>query len=328
MTQPYPQYPAPTYPPVPTSPYGGPGSFPPAYSPQVPQYPGYPQIAPAGYGAPAAPAPGTGQAITPPVPTLRDGGSSGGSVSPKMRHLVGRTIIVEPVAIGTADVKGKTLDEARFHLTVIDGGPIRYGDNIDDRDRSKNRPNTHEIDTPCRFTNVTDISYGFVQAVRDALDAGEHGRVGVVQQGTKGNMPFLITKCGTDVHGNERPDGDARFAAAMEIFGKIWADKHAPAGHDRQFVSPEPRSLVAAPAAGAPAVNYGTPPAPPAYGGIPAPSYPPYPGAAAPQSAPPAAVPLPEPVEAWLATLPPDQAAGARAQYLAQQQPAAAGPGI
>jgi hypothetical protein len=334
----------------------------------------YPQqYAPQGYApAPQQPA---GQPIAPPMPTLRDGGSSGGAAAPKMRHLVGRTIIVEPIAIGEArnPETNQVVPEARFNLTVCDGGPLQYGDN-QSRDVAKQRPNTHEIGTPCRFTGVTDIGYGFVQSVREALETGEPGRLGVVQQGTKGNKPFLITKTSTDVEGRERPDGQQRFENAMAIFGKIWADKHAPAGAPRQFVSPEPRSLVAPPPAhaAAPQVNYttpaqapqqyaayaptsqtygyqgapagypmqpaeaaayvaqipGQPPAPPAYGGIPAPQ------SAPPAAALPAMAPLPPGVEAWLATLPPEQATQQRAAFLAQQGPqqqayaAPAGPGM
>lgn len=314
-------------------------------------YPQYQQ--PQGYGQPQptyapAPAQQQGQPIAPPMPTLRDGGGNGGTASPKMRHLLGRTIIVEPIRVdetATEPGTGKPRPEAYFHLTVVDGGPLQFGDN-QDRDVTKQRPNTHEVDTPCRFTSINDYGFGFVQAVRDALASNEAGRVGVVQQGTRGNKPYLITKCGTDVEGNARPDGDARYAAAMELFGKIWADRHAAPGAPKQFVSPEPRSLVAPPAQqSAPPVNYGAPAAQPAYGYGPqapapsangyympgqptaapaAPSYPQYvpPAPAAPQ--------LPPAVEAWLASLPAGQAAGARAQYLAQQaaQPVPAGPGM
>ncbi len=305
-----------------------------------------------------------GQAIAPPVPQLRDGSSGGGTPAPKFRHLLGRTIIVEPIrvdedAMDTSVNPPVKRPEAYFHLTVVDGGPVRYGDS-QDRDVSKQRPNTHESDTPARWTNVNDRSYGFVQAVRDALNAGEPGRVGVVQKGTKGNKPYLITKCGTDVEGNARPDGDARYAAAMEIFGRIWHDKHAPA-EPKQFVSPEPRSLVAPPAAAPPQVAYGAPqgyaqPPQAAYAPVAAPAVDPAyaawmasqqqlqsaPPAAAPapngyympgqQAAPVAPAPpvqqVPAAVEAWLASLPPEQREVSRGAYLASQQSQPPGPGI
>lgn len=340
----------------------------------------YPQYAPPqGYapGAPYAqppypaqpPAQPQGQALAPPVPQLRDGSSGGGTPAPKFRHLLGRTIIVEPIridetAMDTSVNPPVNRPEAYFNLTVVDGGPVRYGDS-QDRDVSKQRPNTHESDTPARWTNVNDRSYGFVQAVRDALNAGEAGRAGVVQQGTKGNKPYLITKCGTDVEGGTRPDGDARYAAAMAVFAQLWHDKTMPQ-EPRQFVSPEPRSLVAPPSAAPAQVAY-TNPAPAgyaaaqAYGFAPqnAPQQPtqspympqgyatPNTGAGVPQaygvaptgpggmympqSAPPApntTPALPPGVEAWLATLPPELAAQQRAQFLAQGAPAPAGPGI
>lgn len=266
----YPQYQQPAYPAQPQQ-YGAP-SYPGGY-PMPPQL-AYPQgTPPAAAPMPMPPAQGAGiPTPPPPMPTLKDGGTNGGgSAAPSGRHLVGRTVIVLPHRVDdtkintdkASDNYGKPQPEAYFDLVVIDGGPLQYGDN-QSRNPQERRPNTHEIDTPCVFRNTSSNRFGFVQAVREALDAGEAGRVGVVQQGTRGNFPYLITKCGVDVEGNERPDGEARFAAAMEIFGKLWADKHAPAGAPRQFVNPTPRSLVAPPPAGPgayaqPAVNYGQP---------------------------------------------------------------------
>lgn len=245
MTQPYPQYAPQGYAPAPQQ-----------YAPPAPQ--GY-APAPNVGGQPIAPP-------APPVPTLRDGGG-GGAASPKMRHLVGRTIVVVPQRVDDTKTnkEGKPQPEAYFDLIVVDGGPMRYGDNQED-DPAKQRPNTHEIDTPCVFHNTSDYGFGFVQAVRDALAAGEPGRVGVVERSTQGRKPYLITKTGTTYAGAERPDGQARFDAAMHYFGLYWQDKHAPVGTPRQFVNPEPRSLVAPAPQGyaQPAVNYGAPAQPPA----------------------------------------------------------------
>lgn len=250
------------------APQGYPQQQPPAQQYGAPQgYPGavvtYPQ-------SPAQPAgPPQGQGLVPSTPQLRDGGGGGGQASPKLRHLIGCTIVVEPIrvdetAMDTSSNPPKPRPEAYFHLTVVraPGGKIQYGDN-QDRDVTKQRPNTHEIDVPCRFTNMNDYGQAFVRAVRDALAAGEPGRAGVVEYGTRGNKPPMITKCGTDVHGNARPDGDARFAEAMSIFDLIWKDTHDKSGGPRRFVSPEPRSLVVAPPAGyAQQVAYGAPPQP------------------------------------------------------------------
>lgn len=315
--------------------------YPQGYAPQSapPAPPQYPPMPPQGYAPAQQPGPQHGQGIAappPPMPTLANGGGAGGAW-PKMRNLVGRTIIVEPIRVDeeAKDPAGKPRPEAYFHLTVVDGGPLQYGDN-QDRDVSKQRPATHEIDTPCRFTNVNSYSYGFVQVVRDCLSSGEAGRVGVVQQGTQGNLPYLITKTDVDVHGNERPGGEARFAAAMEQFGKIWADKHAELGAPRQFANPTARSLVAPPPypAAAPQINYGQPQQQPA----PQPTYVPpqqYANIGAPvvqgYMQPPAAPALPPHIEAWLATLDPATAAQQRAAFRAQAgQPQAqpTGPGI
>lgn len=234
--------------------YGGPQGYPGA----VVTYPQPPQQQPQ---AQTYAGPPQGQGIVPSTPQLRDGGGGGGSASPKLRHLVGRTIIVEPIRVDEAAVDPQTKaarPEAYFHLTVVDGGPLQYGDN-QDRDPQKQRPNTHEIDTPCRFLNINDYGQAFVRAVRDALAAGEVGRVGIVQYGTRGNKPPMITKTSTDVHGNARPDGEARYAVAMQIFDLVWKDSHDKSGGPRRFVSPEPRSLVVAPAQAQAQVAYGAP---------------------------------------------------------------------
>lgn len=277
-----------------------------APQPQQQYAPAPPQYAPQGYpGAVVTYPPAPQQQSAPPqqqygtptpppaTPELREGGASGGSVAPKARHLVGRTVIVEPVRMqrGINQETKAEVDEAVFHLTVVDGGPLRYGDN-QSRDVSKNRPNTHEIDTPCRFTGVSDMGMGFVQVVKEMLDTGEPGRIGVIEQGTMGNKPFLLARTGQHIDKTDRPDGQARFAAASAIWQQVWADKHAAPGAPKQFISPEPRSLVAPPAPqGAPQgqpyggyappapVNYGAPaqppqqqyaPQPPPYGDNPA----------------------------------------------------------
>src|SRR6188768_2172275 len=185
----------------------------------------YPQYAPQqGYAQPAAPTQGAAlPAVPPPPPQLSTGGSGG--AWPKMRNMVGRLIIVEPIRVdeNATDDKGKSRPEAYFHLTVCNGGPMKYGDS---EDEDSPRPATHETDVPCRFTNVNSYSWGFVSAVRDALATGEPGRIGVVQRGTRGNKPYLITKPSTDVLGNARPNGDQLFAEGMAIWTLIWNARH------------------------------------------------------------------------------------------------------
>lgn len=336
-----PQYPgyAPAYPP---QSYPMPPQQAQAFVAQIPQQ--QPPVAPAqGASLPAVP---------PPVPTLAQGG--GGGAWPKMRNMVDRLIIVEPIRVDEDAVNPKTgakRAEAYFNLTVCNGGPLRYGDS---EDEDKPRAHTHEVDTPYRWTNVNSYSYGFVQAVRDALQNGERARVGVVQRGTMGNKPYLITKPSTDVHGNDRPNGDALFAEGMAIWTRIWNSLH-PGGEP--WINPTPRSLVAAPPTPQPQVSYGQP-APGAqynpyapqgqyatpyaaanpghgpYGDGPGPGYQPQPTYSPPQQFTPPQPAAPEfapPVEAWIASLPPEQQGGARQQMRAQAmggQPQPAGPGI
>ena len=135
---------------------------------------------------------------------------------------------------------------AYYHLTVVDGGSLQYGDNRD-HDISKQHGMTFEVQTPCRFTNVSSDRFGIVNEVRDAMARGDMATVGVIVQGTKGNRPFLVTKVGRDLDGNERPDGAQRFELATQVWNTIF---------NKTFVSPEPRSLVAAPAVAAPQVQY------------------------------------------------------------------------
>lgn len=192
-------------------------------------------------------------AVPPPPPQLSTGGAATGEgmAWPKMRDLVGRLIIVEPIrmdedAMDTRSTPPKKRPEAYFNLTVCNGGPLKYGDS---QDKAAPRPYTHESDVPARWTNVNSYNYGFVTAIRDALAAGEAARVGVVQYG---RTAYLITKPSTDIDGKPRPNGDQLFAEGMAIWTRIWNAKHG----GEPFVSPTPRSLVAAPAQPTPQVSY------------------------------------------------------------------------
>lgn len=345
MTAPQQQYPQP-----PTGyGFGQPGQYP--VGPPNPQVQPTPQQQYYGQPAPQQTQGASLPAVPPPVPTLAQGG--GGGAWPKMRNMVDRLIIVEPIRVDetATDPKGKPRPEAYFNLTVCNGGPLRYGDS---EDEDKPRAHTHEVDTPYRWSNVNSYSYGFVQAVRDALQNGERARVGIVQRGTMGNKPYLITKPSTDVLGNARPNGDALFAEGMAIWTKVWNSLH-PGGEP--WVNPTPRSLVVAPPTPQPQVSYG-PPAPGAqynpyapqgqyvtpyaaanpghgpYGDGPGPGYQQQPAYAPPQQFTPPQPAAPEfapPVEAWIASLPPEAQASAREQMRAQAgsvggQPQPAGP--
>jgi hypothetical protein len=284
------------------------------------------------YGQPAAPLPTSpqgGQGLPTQAPQLgQSGRAGGGATAPAPRHLVGRTVIFEPIKIDETttqkDNNGNMVSRptAHYHLTVVDGGPLQYGDNRD-HDVSKQHGMTFEIDTPCRFTNVSSDRFGILNEIRDALARGDQASVGVVEQGTQGNRPFLVTKPGRSLDGKDRPDGDARFAAAMEVWTKIW-------NKDLSW-NPTPRSLVAPPSQQPPQVAYAPTqafaPAPqPAEGTYayhnPVPPHLAGAGPALPQYNPQAyAAPAPAPVQQ---PAPPQDPA--YAAYLAAQQAAAAPP--
>jgi hypothetical protein len=361
MTQPYQPQPNPQYPSYPQPVQQQP------YQPQYGAPQGTPWLPPQYGGAPAGPVGGQALPTTPPPlgQSARTGGD--GPKAPAPRHLVGRTVIFEPIRIDeTTTQKNEKTGEiesrptAYYHLTVVDGGPLQFGDNQSNNPKERHGL-TLEVQTPARFTNVSSDRFGIVNEVRDAMARGDMASVGVVQQGTRGNFPFLVTKPGRDLDGNDRPDGAERFERATLVWNQIFA---------KTFTSPEPRSLVAAPPSQPPQVQYqptapaqGTyayhnpippqhaisqqPPQPeyvaaatqPTYGYPAAPGYPQgygqyvaagllpemAPAAMQPQSAPPAAAPVNPAFEAWLATLPPEQQAAQRAAMAPQPQPAATG---
>ena len=179
--------------------------FPPSYAPN----PNMPQTQ-ATYAPP----------VSQPAPAmdLGFGDPSGGVTNPTARHLVGRTVVMIPKRV---DENAKYNDQPRptayFDLYVVDGGPLMYGDS---EDRANPRPFTHTIETPAFFADAMSGNVMFVNEVRSKLDSA--GRptamaLGVVQQGTRGRKPYMLTRCGKDVDGNERPDGQQRADAAQKL---------------------------------------------------------------------------------------------------------------
>lgn len=344
------------------------------YPQQQPQYgapQGTPWMPPQYGGAPAQPAPQQpqqfgGQALPTTPPPLGQSARTGegGPKAPQPRHLIGRTVIFEPVGINedaTAEVYNAATRQtetvkrpmATYHLTVVDGGPLQYGDNKSQK-IDEQHGFTLETQVPARFLSCQSDRWGIVQEIRDAIARGDMASVGVIVQGTKGTKgspPFLVTKVHRDLDGNERPDGDQRFQAATQVWNAIFS---------KTFQSPEPRSLVAAPATPPPPVQYQPQPAgysvpqqgivPQGYpqpgsenGGAYGPYATPY-GAANPGHGPygdgpgpgyqPPQPPSAQPgygqnpaFEAWLATLPPEQQAAQRAA-MAGQSAQPQGPGF
>lgn len=258
----------------------------PGQMPQTPQFP--PQYAP----NPSVPQTPQVQSAPAPQSTLELGFSdpSGGVANPTARHLVNRTIVIVPRRVDeNAQYQGQPRPTAYFDLYVIDGGPLLYGDS---EDRASPRPFTHTIETPAYFQDAQAGNVMFVNEVKSKLDPS--GRptgmaLGVVQQGTRGNKPFLLTRCEKDVDGNERADGEARRQAAQKLVfahrSGEWqppratplAQAQAPAVQPINYNTPVTQQYVP------PMVQqnpYATPPMPQPTSAVPAPptGYPPAPG--------------------------------------------------
>jgi hypothetical protein len=174
-------------------------------------YPQYaPQAAPQAMPAPAAP-----QFIDP---------SGGGMMAPLARHLVGRTLVIEPIRVDdNAKYQGQAKPVAYANILVVDGGPIEYGDS-QDRNLAHNDPKrrpTHRVNTPCYFRNAMVPNEQLVNSVRGALGMG--ALLGVIQQGTQGQQPYLLTKVERDVLGNERPDAAQRRQLAADTYARLQA---------------------------------------------------------------------------------------------------------
>lgn len=191
----------------------------PGQMPATPQFP--PQYAP-NPNVPPAQGHFVGPQSAPPAPqsTAELGFSdpSGGVANPTARHLLNRTIVIVPKRVDeNAQYQGQPRPTAYFDLYVIDGPPLLYGDS---EDRANPRPFTHTIETPAYFPDAQAGNVMFVNEVKSKLDPA--GRptgmaLGVVQQGTRGNKPFLLTRCEKDVDGNERPGGEQRRDAAQKL---------------------------------------------------------------------------------------------------------------
>jgi hypothetical protein len=179
-------------------------------------------------GQPQAPLPGFPPSDDPNADPFSDP-RGGGGVSPKPRNLVGRTVIIKPIRVDeNAMFEGQRRPNATFDLFVVDGGPIRYGDS---EERGNPRPHTHVSETPALFTNVFVGNDAFVEVCRDNIGGLV---VGVVEQGTLGNKPFLIAKTHRTINKEDRPDGEQRRRAAHQLWNAFRAG---------QFRNPEPQLL-------------------------------------------------------------------------------------
>jgi hypothetical protein len=223
--------------------------YPPGYSPTA--YPAPPQGGYPAAVAQAAPAPNGADPFSDP--------SGGGAAGPHLRNLDGCTVIVKPNRVDeSAQFKGQSRPTAYYDMVVVDGGTRTFGENLD-----TGSPATHRFTAPAYFRNVMGGSVAVVDICRNNPGGLV---VGVVQRGTQGNRPWLVTKTHVDVNGNDRPDGDARRAAARDLWFRIQSGEVG-------VTTPE----LLAPGTGAPAqayVNYANASAHPAGQPQPALQYP------------------------------------------------------
>lgn len=275
-----------------------------------------------------------------------DPSTGGGGFAPRIRHLTNRTVIIEPLRVDETAmgpmVNGVAAPRpcAYAHVTVVDGGPIEFGNEIVSMREVK--PNTHRVTAPYRITDMMISNSEIVRSIRDALGGRQGLLVGVVVEGNKGNRPFLLTKTWQDVDKNDRPEitrapsvngqpgeviNDPRRLAARAVWDRYKAG---------QLVNAMPELLPVVAGGGygayAPSQPYGQP----QQFGVPA-TY---------NQPPPAAAPVDPAYAAWLASQQPaapaqgappapagwDPAVWAgftpeqRQSILARQQPASPGP--
>lgn len=169
---------------------------------------------------------------------------TGGGNAPSARHLEGRVVIVRPIRV---DENALSFDKKTVAPTliadiiVVDGGPIRYGDQIDTAGRQL-KPVSHEIQTPCMFRGWLDSHTFVVNAGRDLIAAGQPVTVGIIERGTKGNRPYFLTETHTDV--DRQPRTDPQFALrrqnAINLFNAFQTG---------QWQSPQPVELNPQPVA-------------------------------------------------------------------------------
>lgn len=188
-----------------------------------------PQHQPQPAYAPPAPAP----AANLPQGDFANPRVGGGDPEPRIRHLNGRTVIIEPLRIdenakGMADASGVAAVRPALyaHVTVVDGGPIAFGNEV--KGGSEIKPNDRQVSVPYRINNMIITNTWIVNACRDALPPIGNGLVlGVIVRGTQGNNPFLLNECEKHTDGSPRPDGAQRREAARQLWNAIKAGQFA-----------------------------------------------------------------------------------------------------
>lgn len=268
-----------------------PNNVPPNYGGYV--VPNAPQFTPPQYAPQQQPAAAPEPSASLPSGDFQDPRAGGGELSPKIRHMVGRTVIIEPLRIDE-NAKGMAQPgkEAEMrpclyaHVTIVPGGldkngqplgPIEFGDEW--AGGRQKHGNTHQVPAPYRCTNQMINNTWIVNACRDALPPLGNGlMLGVIERGTQGNEPYLLTKVDQFVDGSDRPDGAQRRAAAWQLWQAIKAG---------QFANPVPTPLAPTPGSAYAQQSYQQAPGYPQaqYGGPVQPGYVPTPYGPAPTTA-------------------------------------------
>lgn len=160
-----------------------------------------------------------------PVPVMGGGGLPGA------RHLEGRVVIVKPIRVDETTLAFNKKDSAPTviaDIVVIDGGPIVYGDQVNNSGQQL-KPPTHRVETPCVFRGWMDSHAYIVNPLRDMLRAGQPVTVGIIERGTQGNKPYFLTETHTDVDRKPRPAGhEQRRQLAIDLWNALQTGQWTP----------------------------------------------------------------------------------------------------
>jgi len=161
-----------------------------------------------------------------PVPAAFAGGLPGA------RHLEGRVVIIKPVRVDETTLgfdKKTPAPTLIADIIVVDGGPLVYGDQVDNSGRQL-KPATHRVDTPAMFRGWMDSHSYIVGPCRDMLRAGQPVTVGIIERGSQGNRPYFLTETHTDV--DRKPRTDPSFAQrrqnAIDLFNAFQTGQWQP----------------------------------------------------------------------------------------------------
>jgi hypothetical protein len=171
------------------------------------------------------------------------------TTAPLVRHLANRLVVLIPTpgtfqANAPAMEPGKFADKIQFDAFILDGGPLSYGDRIND-----GTPPSHQIATPCKVQAMISQHPMIVRPLREALQVGSAvvGRIiKLPPQKTGQSGSWAIQKLG------QSPGDQAARASAQALVN---------AAYSGQWISPEPVRLAPLGVPPVPAATF-VPPAP------------------------------------------------------------------